>query len=257
MKIGVIGTGNIATAVIRGLCTTSTAPERVLLSPRSAEKSAALAKEFAQAEVAPDNQSVIDGSDWVILAVRPQVAREILSKIRFRAGQKIVSLIAAVTLDELRDLARPATDITRAVPLPPVAQHLGPTALCPANAEVAALFDKIGTAVPVGDEHQFNAMCTVTATVAAYYGFLGHISDWLVDEGLERKATDRYLGALSQAVAADAGEAVEHGFDALITDVATPGGMNEQVLRTFRKQGWFDPVKPALDAILARYEVGK
>ncbi|MBT3361205.1 MAG: NAD(P)-binding domain-containing protein [Rhodospirillaceae bacterium] len=254
MKIGVIGTGNIATAVIRGLCTAQDAPERILLSPRNAQKSAALAEAFAQAEVAPDNQSVIDESDWMILAVRPQVAHEVLSELNFRSEQKIVSLIAAVTLDELRDLCEPATDITRAVPLPPVAQHIGPTAICPVDSDVAALFDKIGTAVPVEDEHQFNAMCSATATVAAYYGFLGTISDWMVSEGLERKATDRYLAALSRAVAADASEAVEHGFDALITDVATPGGMNEQVHRTFREKGWFDPIHPALDAILARYE---
>ncbi|MBL6928244.1 MAG: NAD(P)-binding domain-containing protein [Rhodospirillales bacterium] len=254
MKIGVIGTGNIALAVIRGLCTASGAPQRVLLSPRNTQKSATLASEFQQAEVAPDNQAVIDGSDWIVLAVRPQVAHEVLSPLQFRAGQKIVSLIAAVTLDELRQLTEPATDIVRAVPLPPVAQHIGPTAICPMDAEVAALFDKIGTAVPVADEHQFNTICTATATVAAYYGFLGSISDWMVNEGLEREASDRYLAALSQAVAADAAEAVEIGFEALITDVATPGGMNEQVHRTFREKGWFDPIHPALDAILARYE---
>ena len=257
MRIGVIGTGNIAAAVIRGLCTASPAPERVVLSPRNAEKAATLAKEFVQAETAPDNQSVIDESDWVILAVRPQVARDVLSELQFRSGQKIISLIAAVTLDELRNLLEPATAIVRAVPLPPVAQHIGPTALCPTDTEVAALFDKIGTAVPVDDEHQFNAICTATATVAAYYGLLGTISDWMVNEGLERKATDRYLAALSQAVAADASEAEEHGFEALITDVATPGGMNEQVLRMFRDSGWFSPVRPALDAILARYEGDK
>lgn len=254
MKIGVIGTGNIAVAVIRGLCTAADAPGRVLLSPRNAEKSARLAGEFVQAEVAPDNQSVIDGSDWMILAVRPQVAHEVLSGLQFRAGQKIVSLIAAVTLDQLGELCAPATDIVRAVPLPPVAQHIGPTAICPVDAEVAVLFDKIGTAVPVEDEHQFNTICTATATVAAYYGFLGTISDWMVNEGLEREASDRYLAALSQAVAAEAPEAVEHGFDGLITDMATPGGMNEQVHRTLRDEGWFEPLHPALDAILARYE---
>lgn len=257
MRIGVIGTGNIAVAVIRGLCNAAPAPKRIFLSPRNAEKSATLAKEFAQTEVAPDNQSVIDESDWVILAVRPQVAREVLSVLRFKSEQKIVSLIAAVTLDELRDLVEPATAIVRAVPLPPVAKHIGPTALFPADAEVAALFNKIGTAVPVNDEHQFNAICTATATVAAYYGFLGTISDWLVNEGLERKATDRYLAALSEAVAADASEAEEKGFEALIADVATPGGMNEQVLRMFRESAWFSPVQPALDAILARYEGDK
>ncbi len=254
MRIGFIGVGNIATAVIRGLCRATPAPDKVLLSPRSAAKAAALAREFPQAEVMADNQAVLDGSDIVMLAVLPQQARDVLGALRFRPDLKVISLIAAFRLPDLREAVAPATDVTRAVPLPPVAQHLGPTAVCPPDALTAELFDRIGTAVQVDDEHKYNALCTVTAVAASQYALLSRLSAWLVDEGVDTDSANRYVTAVAHAVAVDAAEAVEHGFDALIQDVSTPGGMNEQILRMLTEADWFAPVKPALDAILDRHE---
>lgn len=254
MRIGFIGVGNIATAVARGLCRATPAPDRVLLSPRNAGKAAALAAEFAQAEVMADNQAVIDGSDVVILAVRPPHAGEVLGALRFRPDLKVISLIAAVRFPDLCKLVAPATDVVRAVPLPPVAQHIGPTAIYPADPATTELFDRIGTAVPVTDEHQFDALATITAVAASQYALMSRLSAWLVAEGVDGKSADRYVTAVAHAVAVDGAEAVEHGFDALIKDVSTPGGMNEQILRMLTEAGWFEPLKPALDAILARHE---
>lgn len=253
MRIGFIGVGNIASAVARGLATATPAPERIVLSPRNAEKAAVLAAEFASAVVAADNQAVIDGSDLVVLAVRPPAAETVLAPLAFRAGQKVVSLIAALPYARLCDLVAPALDVVRAVPLPPVARHIGPVALYPDDPTATELFGRIGTAVPVADERQFDALATVTATAAPYYAFLARLADWLAGQGVARDAATRYVAAVAHAIAADAAHAETQGFDGLIADVATPGGMNEQVLRMFTEADWFGPVDPALDAILARH----
>jgi pyrroline-5-carboxylate reductase len=254
MKIGFIGVGNIASAVVRGLCRAEPAPEKIVLSPRNAEKAAALATEFSNIEIAADNQAVVDACDWVMLAVLPPDAPTVTRALRFRPDQKIVSLIAAFRYDTVCDCVKPATNVVRAVPLPPVAQHIGPTAVFPADAEATALFNRIGTAIPVDDEHLYDAMCSVTALAAAQYALLGHVSAWLVGQGLDERSANSYVGAVAEAIAAEAAEGAHHGFDALIKDVSTPGGMNEQVLRMFRAADWFAPLDPALDAILARHE---
>jgi pyrroline-5-carboxylate reductase len=254
MKIGVIGVGNIAVAVVRGLCRATPTPEKVLLSPRNAEKAAGLAAEFPQVEVAPDNQSVVDGSDWIIPAVRPPQARETLSAITFRPGQKVISIMAAVRMDELRELVAPVTDIARAVPQPSVAQHNGPIAIYPNDPETVEMFSRIGTAVPVDDEHKYDSLCTVTAWAAAHFAFLAHVSRWLVSEGVDKLSADRFAGAISQSISTDAAHGAEHGFEALIEEVSTPGGMNEQILRMLTEADWFAPLKPAFDAILDRNE---
>lgn len=253
MRIGFVGTGNIASAMVRGLCRANPAPDRVLVSPRNAEKAAALAREFARVEVAADNQAVVDGSDWVFLAMRPPAVEDLVSPLAFRSGQVVVSLAAATPLAVLGPLVAPATRIVRAVPQPTVARHIGPIALYPADDQVIELFGRIGTAVPVDDEAQFDALCTITAIAASQYAFLGRVADWLVGRGVERRSAVRFTTAIAQTVAADADKAEDHGFPALIKEVSTPGGMNEQVLRMLTEAGWFPPVDVALDAILARY----
>jgi pyrroline-5-carboxylate reductase len=254
MKLGFIGTGAITTAIVTGLCTASKTPKGLVVSPRNAAKSAALAARFPQLAVAATNQAVVDDSDWVFLAVRPQVAREVLRPLRFRPEQRIVSLIATVSAADVGDLVAPATAIVRAVPLPTVARRLGPIAICPPDADVADLFDRIGTAVPVADDHSFDALWAVTGLVAPYYALVERTSRWLEGQHVEAEAAERYVGALVHALSVEAVQAGHPEFASLAKHAQTPGGLNEQALRQLTEAGWYDAVARVLDVILARIE---
>jgi len=89
--LGFVGTGTIASAVVRGLCTAAGAPvcRQLLLSPRSASRSAALAAEYPTCSVAATNQQVVDGAACVFICLRAQDAADELRSLRFRAGQTI------------------------------------------------------------------------------------------------------------------------------------------------------------------------
>ena len=254
MRLGFIGTGTITTAMVTGLCTAAETPEHILVSPRNAERAAGLAEAFTQVAVAKDNQEVIDGSDWVFLAVLPKMAQEVLSPLRFRSGQRIVSLIATLSAAELADLVAPASAIVRVVPLPPVARHLGPIAICPPDPEVAELLDRIGSAVEVEDERQLYALWSVTALMAPYFALLAKTTDWLAAQGVEAAAGSRYAGAMFHGLSVFATEAGAEGFDPLTEEHQTPGGLNEQALRELAAAGWYDAVGAVLDNILARLE---
>ncbi len=248
MRLGFIGTGTITTAVVTGLCTAARSPEYILVSPRNAERAAALAEAFPQVTVAKDNQEVIDGSDWVFLAVLPKMAQEVLSPLRFRSGQRIVSLIATLSAAEL------ASAIVRVVPLPPVARQLGPISMCPPDRQVADLLDRIGSAVEVEDERQLYALWSVTALMAPYFALLAKTADWLAAQGVEAAAGRRYAGAMFHGLSLFGAEAGAEGFDPLTEEHQTPGGLNEQALRELAAAGWYDEVGTVLDNILARLE---
>lgn len=254
MRLGFVGTGTITTAVVTGLCTAARTPEHILVSPRNGERAAALAEAFPQVAVGADNQAVIDGSDWVFLAVIPQIAREVLAPLRFGPGQRIVNLIATLSGTELADLVAPATAIVRVVPLPPVARHLGPIILYPPDREVADLLDRIGSVVEVVDERQFHALWSVSALMAPYFALLGRTTDWLAAHGVEAATGSRYTGAMFHGLSVFGGEAGPEGFDPLTTEHQTPGGLNEQALRELAAGGWYDAVGTVLDDILARLE---
>jgi pyrroline-5-carboxylate reductase len=248
MRIGFVGTGTITAAIVDGLRAAGN-DTPILLSPRSAETAAALAARHADVRVADSNQAVLDGSDLVVLAVRPQVADEVLPALRFRPDHHVLSVIATVSLDHLRGIVAPATRITRAVPLPAVALRQGPTAIYPPDAEVQALFDQLGTAVVLADEPAFDIFTAATATMASYFAFAATVNGWMTQRGVQAEQARTFVGQMLGGLAVT-GPGVD--FDQLADEHQTRGGLNEQVVRAVTSDGRFTQLNAALDGILAR-----
>src|SRR5262245_34099772 len=150
ITLGVVGTGHISSALVIGLCTSKSPPKRVLVSPRNAENAAKLAARFPKiVSIAASNQAVVDGSDWVVLSIRPQIAKEVVAELKFKPGQTVLSLIAPIALDWIDDAVKPGVLASRFLVMPPVERHLGPVAFCPPDKKVEELMALVGTPVPV------------------------------------------------------------------------------------------------------------
>ena len=236
-SIGFIGTGAITEAVVTGLCTLDDPPSEITVSPRNLERARALSETFQRVSVAPDNQSVIDSSDVVCLAVRPDIANTLLRDLRFREGQQIVSFIATISISDIRTLVAPAKQVCRMVPLPAVAQHLGPVALCPPNQEIAALFGGIGILTQVNDEAQLHALWAVTSMMAPFFGSLNQMGSWLEDRNIEPEQARQYVASMIHAMSVTAKGAGNSDFEDLIVEHSTPRGLNEQALRELQGAG--------------------
>ena len=84
--IGFIGVGEIASAIVDGLRSekanspAAAGAPAILLSPRSADRSAGLAARYEAVEVAQSNQEVIDRSDLIVLSVLPGQVAEVLAE---------------------------------------------------------------------------------------------------------------------------------------------------------------------------------
>lgn len=257
MTIGFIGTGNIASAVVRGLCASARPPSRILVSPRNAEKAARLATEFTQVEIATDNQAVVDACDTVILSVLPQVAENILGALAFRTEQRIISLIAVTPLDLTRRLVSPAESVVRAVPLPAAARGLGPIALYPGDAEAVELLGRLGAPVPAASEHDFEVLWATTALIAPYFALLEEVCGWAVGGGVEAATARAYVTSMFHAISVLALEERQVTLGDLRAEAVTPGGLNEQALGAIRERGGYRAFATALDSILCRLEEGK
>ena len=244
---GIIGVGEIAQAIVVGLCADD-APE-IVLSPRNAERSRALAARFPTVTVAADNQAVVDAAEVVVLAVRPQ-DRAVHGELRFAADKPVVSLLAGVTHAELARLVAPAREIRRAIPLPDVARRTGVTPIHPGGGAARELFARLGRVLEVDDIAVFDAMAAVTATMAAHFRYVAAISDWLAAQGVPAGEAERYVAATFAGLGETLGAAGT--VDGLAAAHATPGGLNEQFARAFDAAGVFDLVGRALDDVLAR-----
>lgn len=247
-RYGVIGVGSIAAAIVTGLCADD--PPPVLLSPRNAETAAGLAARFGTVTIAADNQAVVDGSDVVLVAVLPGQVEAVLADLAFEERHVVISVVAGVDLDDLRSWVAPAARVARSVPLPAVAGRDGRTPVYPPLPEAIALFDVLGGAIGVDDAATYEALTASSATVAAHFQFLGAIADWLVSKGLSEADARSYVAATF--VGASESLRGEVDFGELITEVATPGGLNELFARHLREAGSVAAVGSGLDAVFAR-----
>jgi pyrroline-5-carboxylate reductase len=252
MKLGFVGTGEITSAMVTGLSSSDAGLHSIRLSLRNPTIAAGLAHRFPGVSIASSNQDVLDYCETVVIAVRPQVARSVLSALRFRPGHRVISVVSTLSLRSLSDLVAPATRVTRAVPLPSTAKRLGPTGIYPPDPVVEDLFAPLGTVFAVETEREFDALCAATATIASHFAFVNEVASWLARNSVpEAKARDyvarMFLGLTSMAV-----DAPERNFQSLAKSHATAGGINEQFLRYLVEQGALKSVSEGLDAVMRR-----
>ena len=254
MRLGFVGTGTITRAIVTGLCTAPGAPEQIWVSPRNAQTAASLASTYPSVRVAAANQQLLDEVDTVILAVRPQVALEVLEPLVFQAHQRIVSLIASLSLEQLATLVAPASSVTLAAPLPAVASHLGPTAIFPPDAATATLFARISAVVPVPLRSQFDALMSCTAQMSSYFALLQLCADFLSQQGVPEGVARQYVAALFHALGHTALTDTDHSFQQLSLEHQTRGGLNEQFAAELAAAGVFQSHATGLQHILRRIQ---
>jgi len=255
MTLGFIGTGTISAALVEGLQSTSVKGP-ILLSPRNETTAARLAVQFTNVQVALSNQAVLDGSDTVVLAVRPQIAHGVLSELRFRPDHHIISLIPAVTIEYLRARTAPSAAVTRAVPLLSAARRQSPTVVFPADPAVTAMFNELGIAIELDREEEFEAFTTVTAIMSSYFRCAETVTTWLQDNGIAAAKAHAFVAQMLQGLSGASAVSPQSSFAELTREHQTRGGLNEQVLRSLTNAGVFKEVDPALDGILARLTAG-
>jgi pyrroline-5-carboxylate reductase len=252
MKLGFIGTGALASAIVTGLKSLADDDLSILLSPRNERTAASLASRCSGVRIAADNQAVLDGSGIVMLAVRPQVAREVLSELAFRPNHHVISLFGTLSRETVVPLTAPAGRVTRALPIPMVAQRQGATLVYPPDPLVSSLFGRLGKVIEVEDPAEFDALATATATFATYFRYLDTIQTWLQWHGVEHTRARDYVASLYKALGNAPESAPNTDFMHLSQEYATRGGTNEQVLRELNERHLFNAISEGLDGVHRR-----
>lgn len=242
----------MTSAIVTGLGSTQLEAHSIWLSPRNPVLAKDLASRLGNVSVASSNQEVLDRCETVVLAVRPQIAQDVLSELRFRPDHHVISIMSTVSLRTLSELVAPARKIARAVPLPSAAKKRSPTAIYPQDTVAVDLFAAVGTTFEVSNEREFDAVCAATATIASYFAFAQSITTWLEQHGIPQAEARNYLAQMFSGLAAAALSAPGLSFESLAADYATRGGINEQVLIHLTRRGVFDTIAEGLDAVMLR-----
>jgi pyrroline-5-carboxylate reductase len=256
MKVGFVGAGNMAGGLARGWATARGepgAPESMLFADADPRKAEALAAEVG-GQAAEGNLAVADGSDLVVLAVKPNVLDEVAPDL-VQAGTPVLSILAGTTLEVLHQ-ALPGVDLVRV--MPNLGAQLRQAVLCVVYGErlgesergrIAELLGLIGEVIEI-DEGLIDA---ATAIMGCSPGYLALMAEVLVAAGVREGLTeDQALRMVSRSMSATGGLLELHDPGALKRAVASPGGMTEAGLNKLEEHKIRETLDAAVDASLEK-----
>ena len=177
--IGLIGAGNMAEAIIRGITTAGLySAENITASDIRPDRLAYIAEEYG-IKTTQDNAALIEHAQVVILCVKPQNMNKMVQSVagKFRPGTLVISIAAGVTTRYLKERLGEMS-IIRAMPNTPAMVDEGATALYNAGAgqecldHAKQLFEAMGKVVVVENEDMIDAITAVSGSGPAYFFLL-------------------------------------------------------------------------------------
>lgn len=251
MRIGFIGTGTIASAIVTGFCTAKDVNHSIYLSPRNEKKANQLADRFSNVQVASSNQEVLDKSEWIVLSVIPELGEEIIKPLSFRADHRVINLMSDKKLPEIASWIGKTRNLVHMVPLPFISSKIGPIVIYPKNADVGNLFSPLGEIIQVDQVEKVESLAAITGLMSAYYKLLLEIIEWGERHGLSQKEATDYTISFFKALMYQI-KGIDYKELNILAEEMTPGGLNEMALNLIDDNNGFEIWNEALDIVLAR-----
>jgi pyrroline-5-carboxylate reductase len=260
LRVGFLGAGKMATALARGwIAAGLLTPEACRASdPVPAARQAFAAGTGGTAET--DNCAVVEASDLLVLAVKPQNMAELLDAIAPAVGPRhlIVSIAAGVTLAQLSAALGSDSRLIRVMPNTPCLVGASASGYAPgaaATADDVALVDRllnvVGTAFRL-PEHLLDAVTGLSGSGPAFvYTVIEALSDGGVRVGLPR---DVATALAAQTVLGSARMVLETGLHpgVLKDQVTSPGGTTIAGIHALERGGLRAALMDAVEAATKR-----
>lgn len=266
-KLGVIGCGNMATAILKGIVDNNIImPKDIIISDTDTEK-LNIIKNLG-VNTAYDNNEVVKNSEILMLAIKPQILREkfIINQLKKSDNDIVVSILAGVTISELKYVLGHKR-ICRVMPNLPLMTGNGTSALCFTDKKsrhydiILHIFKSLGLAIEI-DECQFDAVTSISGSGPAYvFYFINSLIKAGVEGGLtyaqaKMLAINTIIG--SSEMVLNSTKAIEN----LISDVCSKGGTTIEAINHFNDNNMEDIIIQGVNKCrnrsyeLSRYEKG-
>ena len=260
MKIGFVGLGNMASAMIGGML-----KKKLVLSNEiyGADKSAA-ATEKCSGEygihIMQDNVAVAKEADFLFLAVKPIFLPDVIAEIKDAVDENtvVISIVAGKTISYIEEKFGKQIKLIRCMPNTPALVLEGCSALVQGELvsdgefeQAKKLFSAFGTVHEV-PERMMDAVVGVSGSSPAYvFMFIEAMADASVCAGMPREQAYKMA---AQAVLGSAKMVLETGkHPAELKDmVCSPGGTTIEAVKVLEEMGMRAAVMDAMDACIEK-----
>lgn len=260
MKIGFIGLGNMATAIIGGMLKKGIAEGKDIIGSDKSDVMMIKAHSQYGIGTAPGNAQVAEQADYLFLAVKPQFLGEVLKEISGAVSEKtvIISIVAGKSVSWITEGLGKEVKIVRCMPNTPALVGEGCTAMCPnslVTAEEKEIVKKIlgafGTVSEV-TENMIDVVVGISGSSPAYvFMFIEAMADAAVLAGMPRKQAYEMA---AQAVLGSAKMVLETGKHPgeLKDMVCSPGGTTIEAVKVLEEMGLRAAVMDAVEACIEK-----
>lgn len=262
MKIGFIGLGNMATAMIGGIINKGIVTKDEIYGADAFEVAVNKAKENLGIHAGGDNLEVVEKADILVLAVKPQFYQAVISQIKghIKESQIVVSIAPGKTISWLEEQFGKPVKMVRCMPNTPALVLEGCTGVCH-NEQVTkeemetvlTILKSFGVASLV-PEHLMDVVVGVSGSSPAYvFMFIEAMADAAVADGMPRAQAYEFA---AQAVYGSAKMVLETGKHPgeLKDMVCSPAGTTIVAVKELEKNGFRSAV---IEAQMACVEKSK
>lgn len=267
MTVGFIGTGNMANAIVRGMVGSGGSPaDEVVVFDRNADKRELLGADLG-VRVAGSAEELVDASDVVVVAVKPQGIPALLEGLAGRIAERrrvVVSIAAGTPLARLEAFlttdAAPGSSSAVVRVMPNVNAMIGAgmsavTGNAAATADdvatVVAIFQAVGEVVEI-PESQFSTYTAIAGSSPAFtYLFIDALSRAAVAGGMPKAQATQIAAQAVLGSAKMVRESQKSPWD-LIDTVCSPGGTTVAGLLALEDRGFLSTVAHGVKATIDR-----
>jgi len=239
-KIGIIGAGNMGSAIISGISKTVD-PQNILAYDTDKNKISSIKNEF-KINAADEISNLAAQCDLIIIAVKPDKVAKVLSHFSSYNGI-LLSVAAGISLDTMRKAIGDKKFI-RAMPNTPALVGAGMTAISPSQNiteeeinEIKELFASIGKVLLVEEKHM-NAVTALSGSGPAYvFTIIQALADSGVKMGLSRSDSLLLAGQTLFGASKMFLDKMENPIK-LRDNVTSPGGTTIAALHKLERSGF-------------------
>ena len=258
--IGFLGGGQMAEAIIKGLLSKNFLPKNSVMASDPSKVRRDYLENIYGVRVADSNKDVVDASDVLVLAVKPQVVLSVLDDVRehITDGHLMISIAAGIPLATLEMGLPPASRVVRVMPNTPALVGQGAAAICSGGfvldgdiSLAREILGAVGTTV-VLHESLMDAVTGLSGSGPAYvFTFIEGLIEAGVREGLARPiAAELVLQTVlgSVIMCKETGKSPPE----LTSMVTSPGGTTIEGLHVLEKGAFRGVLMDAVRAAAAR-----
>lgn len=254
MKLGFIGTGNMASAIMGGIIGKKMISAEEIIGADLLASGREKVKEQFGIQVTEKNQEVVEKAEVIILSVKPQFYEEVINQIKdcVKKEQIIITIAPGKTLAWLAEKFGKEVKIVRTMPNTPALVGEGMTAMCPNEymekeeiEYVKQLLESFGR-VEVVPERLMDVVVSVSGSSPAYvFMMIEAMADAAVSGGMPRAQAYQFA---AQAVYGSAKMVLETGKHPgeLKDMVCSPAGTTIEAVRTLEEMGFRSSIIEAM-----------